>query len=91
MARETDLHPEIPSHAQLRAIIEDQLQRDAYRVGDHLRGVRVRRVGVGIGEAKLLELPVRSPVLEIRTVEHDVEGQVVWCSTNFYSGADVCL
>jgi hypothetical protein len=44
-----------------------------------------------IGEAKLFKLPVRSPVLEIRTIEHDVDGQVVWCSTIFYNGADVSL
>jgi DNA-binding GntR family transcriptional regulator len=33
-----DLYSEIPMHAQLRAIIEGHLKRDAYRVGDHLPG-----------------------------------------------------
>jgi hypothetical protein len=34
---------------------------------------------------------VHSPVLEIPTIEHDVDGRVVWCSTISYNGADVSL
>ena len=35
--------------------------------------------------------PCVPPVLQIRTVEHDVDGQVGWYSTIFYNGVDVSL
>jgi GntR family transcriptional regulator len=64
---------------------------ETYGLAPTSRDIRLRSVRAGKTEAVLFKLSLRSPVVQLRTIEHDIAGEVLWYAMTTYDPREVSV